>query len=54
MTEAVETKIPAKAQLDTIHLRLGATMRERDGWTVPESYGDPSWNMPQCVKQAAG
>ena len=40
MTEAVETKIPAKSPLESIHHRLSAMMIERDGWTVPESYGD--------------
>ncbi len=41
MTEAVETKSLAKSSLESIHQRLGATMNERDGWSVPESYGDP-------------
>lgn len=40
MTEAVETKILVKSPLDSIHQRLGATMIERDGWSLPESYGD--------------
>src|SRR6267378_4062923 len=40
MTEAVETKILARSSLESIHQRLGATMSERDGWSVPESYGD--------------
>ncbi|MEP6818920.1 MAG: aminomethyltransferase family protein [bacterium] len=41
MTEAVETKILARSFLESIHQRLGATISERDGWSVPESYGDP-------------
>ena len=40
MIEAVETKILVKSPLDSIHQRLGATMIERDGWSLPESYGD--------------
>ena len=40
MTEAVETKILTRSPLESIHQRLGATMIERDGWSVPESYGD--------------
>ena len=40
MTEAVETRILARSSLESIHQRLGATMSERDGWSVPESYGD--------------
>lgn len=40
MTEAVETQILVKSPLDSIHQRLGATMIKRDGWSVPESYGD--------------
>jgi folate-binding protein YgfZ len=40
MTEAVETKILFTSPLESMHRRLGATMVERDGWSVPESYGD--------------
>ncbi len=40
MTEAVETEMLSKSPLAEIHQRLGATMIERDGWSVPESYGD--------------
>ena len=40
MTEAVETKILTRSPLESIHQRLGAKMVERDGWSVPESYGD--------------
>ena len=41
MTEAVETKILITSPLHSVQQRLGATMRERDGWFVPEAYGDP-------------
>jgi folate-binding protein YgfZ len=40
MTEVVETKTLTRSPVDAIHQRLGATMSERDGWFVPESYGD--------------
>ncbi len=39
MTEAVG-QITRKSSLDETHTRLGATMIEHDGWSVPESYGD--------------
>jgi len=38
MIEAVERL--SKSPLEAVHERLGATMIERDGWAVPESYGD--------------
>lgn len=40
MTEAVETRTLTTSPLDLLHGRLGATMVERDGCSVPESYGD--------------
>ena len=40
MTEAVEKQMLVKSPLDSIHKRLGATMIERDGWSMTESYGD--------------
>jgi folate-binding protein YgfZ len=40
MSESVETKTSAKSPLDSVHRRLGANMSERDGWEVPQSYGD--------------
>jgi len=42
MTEAVEAQILNKSPLHNFHQRLGATMIEREGWLVPESYGDVS------------
>lgn len=41
MTEALETSRLTKLPLDETHHRLGATMIERDEWSVPASYGDP-------------
>ena len=40
MTELVEEVSVLKSPLDEAHQRLGATMGERDGWSVPDSYGD--------------
>jgi folate-binding protein YgfZ len=40
MIDAVETKSLFRSPLAAVHERLGATMSERDGWSVPESYGD--------------
>jgi folate-binding protein YgfZ len=40
MIEAVETKIHNESPLESIHQQLGATMSERGGWSVPESFGD--------------
>ena len=39
-TEAVETKSLNKSPLESSHQRLAATMTEREGWSLPESYGD--------------
>ncbi len=40
MTEAVEQIASSKLPLEGTHGRLGATMVEREGWMVPQSYGD--------------
>src|SRR6266850_3128541 len=40
MTEAVETQVLIKSPLDSAHQRMGATMMERDGSSIPASYGD--------------
>lgn len=39
MIEAIQP-VAIKSSLDVSHQRLGATMSEREGWSVPESYGD--------------
>lgn len=39
MTEAVEQRA-LQSPLHETHLRLGAKMTEREGWSLPESYGD--------------
>lgn len=40
MTETVEQIANPKSPLDETHLRLGAEMRLKDGWSVPGNYGD--------------
>src|SRR6266498_5110295 len=40
MTKAFEPQILTNSPIDSIHQQLGATMMERDGWSVPGSYGD--------------
>ncbi len=40
MTEDLEKIAVRKSTLEETHVRLGATMIDRDGWSVPESYGD--------------
>jgi folate-binding protein YgfZ len=40
MTEAAEQIAIRKLALDETHAKLGASMTERDGWSVPASYGD--------------
>lgn len=40
MTEALETPTLIKSPLEETHRRLGATIIESHGWSVPASYGD--------------
>jgi folate-binding protein YgfZ len=40
MNEAGETLVSNQSPLDVSHQRLGAVVTERDGWSVPASYGD--------------
>ena len=54
MTEAVETKTLSKSPLDAIHQQLGAAMIERDGWSVPESYGDVLFEYAAVREGGAG
>src|SRR5688572_6556916 len=54
MTEAVETKALVKSPLDSIHHHLGATMVERDGWSVPESYGDVLFEYAAVRERGCG
>jgi len=54
MTEALETPTLIKSPLDETHARLGATMIERDGWSVPVSFGDPLLEYAAVREGGAG
>jgi folate-binding protein YgfZ len=54
MTEAVEQIAIWKSPLHETHARLGATMIERDGWSVPESYGDVLFEYAAVREGSAG
>jgi folate-binding protein YgfZ len=54
MNESVATKAALKSPLDSIHQRLGATMIERDGWFLPQSYGDVLLEYAAVREGAAG
>ncbi|MEP6743525.1 MAG: aminomethyltransferase family protein [bacterium] len=40
MTEAATSITLRKSPLDSAHVTAGATMVERDGWSIPANYGD--------------
>jgi folate-binding protein YgfZ len=54
MIEAVETKALTSSPFEPLHHRLGATMNERDGWAVPESYGDVLFEYAAVRERGAG
>jgi folate-binding protein YgfZ len=54
MTEAVEQIAINKLPLDETHARLGAEMVERDGWSVPASYGDVLFEYAAVREGGAG
>jgi len=54
MTEAVETQMLVKSPIHPILQRLGATMIEQDGWSVPESYGDVLFEYAAVREGGAG
>jgi folate-binding protein YgfZ len=54
MTEAVEQIAITKLPLDETHARLGAEMVERDGWSVPASYGDVLFEYAAVREGGAG
>ena len=53
MGEAVEQVSVHKSPLDERHKAAGAQMSERDGWSVPASYGDESGEY-QAVRDGGG
>ncbi|MFN2499148.1 MAG: aminomethyltransferase family protein [Pyrinomonadaceae bacterium] len=54
MTEAVEQIALQKLALDEAHTQLGASMSERDGWSVPASYGDVAQEYAAVREGGAG
>lgn len=54
MTEAVEQIAIRKSPLDERHARFGAEMIERDGWSVPASYGDVLFEYAAVREDGAG
>lgn len=54
MTEAVEQIAIWRSPLHETHARLGATMIERDRWSLPESYGDVLFEYAAVREGGAG
>jgi folate-binding protein YgfZ len=54
MTEAAEQIALRKPVLDEVHQQLGASMTERDGWSVPASYGDVAQEYAVVREGGAG
>lgn len=54
MTEAVEQIAIQKSPLDEVHRRLGASMQDCDGWSVPASYGDRLFEYAAVREGGAG
>ncbi len=54
MSEAAEQIAVHKSPLDEAHHRLGAYLAERDGWSVPASYGDTSAEYAAVREDGAG
>ena len=54
MSEAAEQLAVHKSPLEEAHKRLGAFLAERDGWSVPASYGDVSAEYAAVREGGAG
>ncbi len=54
MTEATEQIVIQKLALDETHAQLGASMAERDGWSVAASYGDVAQEYAAVREAGAG
>jgi folate-binding protein YgfZ len=54
MTEAMEQLTMRKLVLDEAHAQLGASMSERDGWSVPASYDDVTQEYAAVREGGAG
>jgi folate-binding protein YgfZ len=54
MTEPIERQVLIKSPLHSLHQQLGATMIERDGWSLPESYGDVLFEYAAMRERGCG
>jgi folate-binding protein YgfZ len=54
MTEVAEQLGIQKLALDEAHVQLGAPMVERDGWSIPASYGDVTQEYAAVREAGAG
>lgn len=54
MSEATEQIVTHKLPLHETHVRLGAMMKEIDGWSVPASYGDGLFEYAAVRERGAG
>jgi glycine cleavage system T protein len=54
MSEGVEQMAIDQSPLHETHIRLGAEMRESDGWQVPVSYGDELFEYAAVRERGAG
>jgi glycine cleavage system T protein len=54
MAEATEQIVTPKLSLEQAHVQLGASLVERDGWSVPASYGDVAQEYAAVREAGAG
>jgi folate-binding protein YgfZ len=54
MTEVLKQPTIEKSPLDENHVKLGAIMTDREGWSVPSSYGDESSEYAAIREKGAG
>ncbi len=54
MSEEVDQITIKRSVLDETHLSLGAVMTEREGWSIPKSYGDTPQEYATIREQGAG
>src|SRR6266478_6913971 len=54
MSEAVDQITAKRSVLDEIHVSLGAVMTEREGWSVPASYGNTPQEYATIREKGAG
>jgi aminomethyltransferase len=54
MSEAVNQITIKRSVLDETHVSLGALMTEREGWSIPKSYGDALQEYATIREQGAG